>query len=120
MHTSCHDTMKSVCKANQEISGIPPDHYGCKSNQVAYRGSCYEISLEYKSWQSAENDCKRKSMDLLSITSEYEQAKITSLIAETGVHFYLGMKFNKDSSSWEWVNGDGFTYSHWAEFEPGL
>ena len=29
------------------------------------------------------------------------------------------MKYNKDSQSFEWVNGDEFTYSHWAEFEPG-
>ena len=29
------------------------------------------------------------------------------------------MKYNKDSQSFEWVNGDDFTYSHWAEFEPG-
>ena len=49
----------------------------------------------------------------------YEQAKITSFVAEAGVHFHLGMKYNKDSQSFEWVNGDDFTYSHWAEFEPG-
>ena len=53
------------------------------------------------------------------VVCRYEQAKITSFVAEAGVHFHLGMKYNKDSQSFEWVNGDDFTYSHWAEFEPG-
>ena len=51
--------------------------------------------------------------------NRYEQAKITSIIAEYGVHFHLGLKFNKDTKTWEWINGHPFTYSHWAEFEPG-
>ena len=35
------------------------------------------------------------------------------------MHFHLGMKYNKDIQTFEWVNGDAFTYNHWAEFEPG-
>ena len=68
--TSCHDTMKSVCKANQEITGIPPDSYGCSSGQLAYRGSCYEIHLDYKTYKDAESDCVKRNGHLLSITSE--------------------------------------------------
>ena len=36
------------------------------------------------------------------------------------MHFWLGMKYNKDSQSFEWANGDDFSYAHWAEFEPGM
>jgi hypothetical protein len=49
----------------------------------------------------------------------YEQAKITTLVAETGLHFHLGLKYNPNSQSFEWVSGEEFTYAHWAEFEPG-
>ena len=71
MLASCHETMKSVCKSEQEITGIPPDSYGCSADQIPYRGSCYEINLDYKSWTKAENDCKTRNGHLLSITSEY-------------------------------------------------
>ena len=53
------------------------------------------------------------------VVYRYEQAKITTFVAEAGVHFHLGMKYKKDTQRFEWVNGDAFTYSHWAEFEPG-
>jgi hypothetical protein len=49
----------------------------------------------------------------------YEQAKITTLIAETGQHFHVGLKYNSQTQSFEWVSGEEFTYSHWAEYEPG-
>ena len=49
----------------------------------------------------------------------YEQAKITTIVAELGIHFFIGMKFNNKSSAWEWTDGDVVEYTHWAEFEPG-
>ena len=54
----------------------------------------------------------------MSITSEYEQSKITTIIAETGEHFYLGARFNPDNQMWGWVSGDQWTYSHWGSGEP--
>ena len=41
------------------------------------------------------------------------------IVAETGVHFHLGMKYDKDAKAFKWINGDDFTYTHWAEYEPG-
>ena len=66
----------------------------------------------------AQNDCILRDAHLLTITSEAEQAKITTIIAETGEHFPLGMRWNDDSQSFEWVNGEEWSYSHWASGEP--
>ena len=49
----------------------------------------------------------------------YEQAKITTLVAETGLHFHLGLKYNEATQTFEWASGEEFTYAHWAEYEPG-
>ena len=54
----------------------------------------------------------------MSVTSEYEQSKITTIIAETDEHFYLGARFNPDNQMWGWVSGDQWTYSHWGSGEP--
>ena len=90
LHTFCHDPKASVCKTNQEITSVPPDHYGCTADQVAYRGSCYQVILSPKSFDAAHADCVDREANLVTITSEYEQAKITTIIAETGQHFILG------------------------------
>ena len=42
-----------------------------------------------------------------------------TIVAELGIHFYLGMKFNNETKSWEWTDGESVDYTHWAEFEPG-
>ena len=52
--------------------------------------------------------------------NRFEQAKITSIIAETGVHFSLGLKYNSETESFEWSSGEEWTYSHWAAGEPDL
>ena len=57
---------------------------------------------------------------IFPVVCRYEQAKITTLVAETGLHFHVGLKYNPETLSFEWVSGDGFTYSHWAEYEPGI
>jgi len=49
----------------------------------------------------------------------YEQAKITTFVAETGQYFHVGLKYNNLTKSFEWSTGEEFTYAHWAEYEPG-
>ena len=119
-HTFCHDPKSSICKTNIEISDIPPDHYGCTQDQIAYGESCYDIIPEYVTWDEAQDDCILRRGDLLTINSEAEQAKITSIIAETQVHYWLGLRWNEERQEWEWVGGDEFTYSHWGDGEPDM
>ena len=61
VHTACHEPMASVCKTNQEITDIPPDHEGCDADQIAYRGSCYQVGCGWTAdilgcdWCTADN-----------------------------------------------------------------
>ena len=68
----------------------------------------------------AQNDCILRDAHLVTITSEAEQAKMTTIIAETDEHFSLGMRFNDETQSFEWVTEEEWTYSHWASGEPDL
>ena len=120
LHSACHENMPSVCKTAQEITSVPPDHYGCDADQVAYEGSCYQVILSYKTWDEAQADCILRRADLVTITSEAEQARITTIIAETDTHFSLGMRFDPDSQEFQWVSGEEWTYEHWAWGEPDM
>ena len=66
----------------------------------------------------AQSDCILRDAHLLTINSEAEQAKITTIIAQTGEHYPLGLRFNDETQSFEWVNDEEWTYSHWASGEP--
>ena len=44
VHTACHEPMPSVCKTNQEITDIPPDHEGCDADQIA---QYYQLSTNH-------------------------------------------------------------------------
>ena len=108
--------------------------------QVAYRGSCYTVHLTYSTFQQADKACTAEGAAMLTIDSEYEQvfkmcdmcqtashiiylrlqAKITTIISETGVHFWVGMRYNEDTQTFEWASGAAVSYTHWSEYEPDL
>ena len=48
-----------------------------------------------------------------------EQAKITEIIADLHIHFYIGLKYNNETGLFEWTTGQPVDYTNWAEYEPG-
>ena len=60
-----------------------------------------QVIYSYKTMAEAQADCISRRAELLTITSEAEQSKITTIIAETGTHYWLGMRWDSDR------DGDG-------------
>ena len=54
---------------NSEITGPPPDD-GCLQNEVAYRESCYSLTLMFADWNTANDKCNGYGGHLVSIESE--------------------------------------------------
>ena len=52
-----------------------------------------QVIYSYKTMAEAQADCISRRAELLTITSEAEQSKITTIIAETGTHYWLGMRW---------------------------
>ena len=90
------------------------------SVHVAVISLVYILYPVIRSVLEAQNDCILRDAHLLTITSEAEQAKITTIIAETGEHYSLGMRYNDETQSFEWVNGEEWTYTHFASGEPDM
>jgi len=41
-------------------------------------GFCYELNEEHRVWSEAQDDCRRKGGNLVSIASSYEQTTVQS------------------------------------------
>ncbi|XP_078507252.1 killer cell lectin-like receptor subfamily F member 1 [Lissotriton helveticus] len=76
----------------------------CPYNWLSFRGRCYFISEELKSWTSSEEYCTSRQSHLVLIDDENEmnfiEAKGTSRS-----FVWIGLRFNGSSSEWTWLNG---------------
>ena len=84
--------------------------------QIAYEGSCYDISKNKAVFEDAQYYCTSKGGDLVTINSRLEQDKITSIIAEHENEYFIGLHFV--DSSFEWISGQVFDFDFWGAGEP--
>jgi len=84
------------------------------ANSVEYNGHRYELYLNRLSWQNAKAKCEELGGHLATITSAEEQ-EIVSTISQ-GKGLFIGAT-NLDGN-WEWITGEEFNYSNWADGEP--
>ena len=49
----------------------------------------------------------------------FEQAKVASIISEAQESVHIGLKYNSDSDSFEWVSGEEVTFTQWGAEQPG-
>lgn len=66
-----------MCKTNSEITGPPPDVYGCLEDEVAYKDSCYRFDVHFTSYYESEKTCKGWGGQLLDLQSEYDKITLT-------------------------------------------
>lgn len=70
-------------------------------------------------WQEAKEYCERQGGHLATITSPEEQSFISDLIRdEKKRSYWIGLTDEDESGNWQWVNGEPFIYSNWAQHEP--
>jgi len=84
---------------------------------VAYNGSSYKVYTEPMTWTEAKEYCEALGGHLVCITSQEEQDFINGLVAysEKNCCWIGGYR---EGESWEWVTGEKFEYTNWAEIEP--
>lgn len=86
----------------------------------------YEVIFNDYSWSQAQNDCIRRGGHLVTIDSEYEFSKVTSLLSSYSKKnmYYIGACRHSDSSDYYWNDKYGSygssinSSSHWLTDEP--
>ncbi len=90
------------------------------SDVFEYNEHYYYIYDNGATWSDAEAFCESLGGHLLTITDSYEQAAIESLLAAHSNpknSYWLG-GYKDSNNSWQWITGENWSYSHWAEDEP--
>ena len=70
-------------------------------------------------WEEASDYCQNLGGYLATITSQEENAFLTSLITSTGHRSaYVGMSDGGKEGTWTWVTGETVSYQNWRGSEP--
>ncbi|XP_012946935.1 macrophage mannose receptor 1 [Aplysia californica] len=107
------------------VPTTPAPHCG-DSDWIYHNGFCYFFSPDYGedaklSWFAAHRFCLSKGGDLVSITSEPENAFLilTAQVLRSGNTdtYWVGLN-QMDQENYVWSDGSPFIFDFWAEIEP--
>ncbi|XP_015751043.1 PREDICTED: perlucin-like protein [Acropora digitifera] len=96
----------------------------CPANWILFQGSCYFFSTHFTTWLTARELCKATGADLVTISSDFENAFVNSRLARSSClshTAWLGLHRHPfNSSRWVWL--DNFShypeYTKWHRKEP--
>lgn len=86
-----------------------------------YKGHVYMLYDEGWgwTWTQAKSYCSSLGGHLATITSEEEQRIIEELLEEGSREYYwLGATDEMVEGDWQWVTGEEFAYTNWADTQP--
>lgn len=84
---------------------------------VKWNGHKYVRFDKGLSWEEAEEYCEGQNGHLATITSSAEEKVIRNLISDgTKNAYWLGAQ--KEDDEWEWVDGEDWDYTNWADSQP--
>ncbi|MCX7749028.1 MAG: C-type lectin domain-containing protein [Clostridia bacterium] len=82
-------------------------------------GHHYVLFKGALSYLEANEYCKKMGGHLVTITSEQEQSLVEKLLLKGKQDYYwIGLNDEKENGKYEWVTGEGFSYSNWDWNQP--
>uniref|UniRef100_A0ACB8G0K8 Uncharacterized protein n=1 Tax=Sphaerodactylus townsendi TaxID=933632 RepID=A0ACB8G0K8_9SAUR len=93
----------------------------CDSDWLPHNGFCYMPRKISASWEAAQQFCKAKNSDLISIHSLADvELVVTQLHDETNDTVWIGF-MNKDMpASFKWADGSEVVFTYWDLNEPNV
>jgi len=80
-----------------------------------YNEHYYYLYNYLADWHTAKIICENNNGHLLTITSEYEDSFISSIISTQS---WLGLTDEINEGQWNWITGEPLTYTNWDGSEP--
>ncbi|XP_031226231.1 secretory phospholipase A2 receptor isoform X3 [Mastomys coucha] len=117
----CKETLSYICK---KAGQVPADKdSGCQAGWERHGGFCYKIDTVLRSFEQASGGyyC---SPSLLTITSRFEQAFITSLISSVpkkDSYFWIALQDQNNTGEYTWKTvgqREPVQYTYWNTHQP--
>ncbi|MGH0130501.1 UNVERIFIED_CONTAM: hypothetical protein FKN15_038533 [Acipenser sinensis] len=118
---TAHALEDSVCSS----SPLPSQHGGDSAVALTVSVDCtlkefFQTRL-LLDWTESVEACRQNITELVTMQSEEEYQEFWSYINLYEGLYWIGLQYNSSNinNTWEWVNGNPTTYSHWAEPPTG-
>ncbi|KAL8183356.1 UNVERIFIED_CONTAM: hypothetical protein K2H54_038018 [Gekko kuhli] len=123
----CETALPYVCKKpfNSTKSELPEvqDYMEtqCDSDWLPHNGFCYLPMDNPTSWEVAQQSCKTKNGDLISIHSLADvELVVTKLHNETNDKMWIGFMNSDVPASFKWADGSEVVFTYWDQNEPNV
>uniref|UniRef100_A0A3B4A4A9 Mannose receptor, C type 1b n=1 Tax=Periophthalmus magnuspinnatus TaxID=409849 RepID=A0A3B4A4A9_9GOBI len=120
---SCEEKHGFICmkQSSHEPTGeeVTLD-VGCKPNWKRHGSYCYFVGTETKTFDEANNDCKRTDSYLADVSNGVDNAFLVSLVGiRPEKYFWIGLSNMVDIDRFAWTNTDQVRFTHWNANMPG-
>ena len=96
------DNLRKRIMARQAVWSVNPE------NGHAYK------RIQCENWHDAKLKAEAENAYLVAVNNEDEQRWLEGRFAENKF-YWIGLSSTQDGASWQWENGEPFTYTNWLE-----
>uniref|UniRef100_A0A8C1RRC0 Mannose receptor, C type 1b n=1 Tax=Cyprinus carpio TaxID=7962 RepID=A0A8C1RRC0_CYPCA len=120
---NCGDEYNFFCKRSQSppvnatVAPSQEPKGGCGPEWKNFKGKCYNMKEDMKTWTEAREYCRELGGDLTSIMSRQQQAFLSTLSSDKTTDFWIGFS-NLANGRFKWTDGSKVTFTEWAKGEP--
>lgn len=116
MHSLVHSVSLNIYRAGSNISG-------CDDGWKSFDNKCFKLFHEKKTWQEAEESCKKGEAHLVKIESEKENNFLLKTFMqipfdELNRSAWIGLTDKGKVGEFIWMDGTSPAYINWAEEQP--
>ncbi|KAG7523935.1 hypothetical protein JOB18_004764 [Solea senegalensis] len=120
---SCDEKHGFICmkQSNTERTGQEIDvDIGCQAGWKRHGSYCYFVGTETKTFNQANDDCKKSDSYLADVSNGVDNAFLVSLVgSRPEKYFWLGLSNQKNIDEFVWTNTDSVSFTHWNAEMPG-
>ncbi|XP_052473610.1 macrophage mannose receptor 1 isoform X1 [Carassius gibelio] len=120
---NCGDEYNFFCKrsgsptVNSTVAPTQQPKGGCAPEWKHFKGKCYNVKEELKTWTEARGYCRELGGDLASILNKQQQAFLSTIIREKTTDLWIGFS-NLANGRFKWTDGSNVQFTEWAKGEP--
>lgn len=117
-HIYAYDVYGNAC-CNTDLGIVTIDSKIVPKKIVRYGDRILSIYDENMTWSDMKSFATERKSQLVSITSQKKQEVVQELLkGRERPYYYIGSWQAGKGASWQWLSGEGMSYTNWASGQP--